>query len=59
MKRAIATVVESTRRAGLPSLRFGTSPDVHLAVLEAGFKPGDRVEVVRLIDMPNAQVVRL
>lgn len=54
MKRAIATVVESTVRKDLPSLRFGESSDVRVALLEAGFKPGDQVEVVRLIDMPKA-----
>lgn len=47
MKRAIGTVVQSTTSRHLPSLRFEGSGDFRLAVLEAGFKPGDVVEIVR------------
>lgn len=48
MKRAIGTVVQSTTSRHLPSLRFEGSADFRLAVLEAGFVPGDTVEIVRV-----------
>lgn len=57
MKRAIATVIESTVRKDLPTLRFGESSDVRLALLEAGFRPGDRVEIVALVEQLCAVVV--